>query len=110
VIVGILGAGRIAQSFDAPGAAHVLSLAHAVSRSTAFRLGGFFDVRAERAVAAERRWGCAPSPRTREAWLDSGWDVVCIATPEAAQAEGDRRREAARARLRCGRAASRACE
>lgn len=86
MIVGILGAGRIAQSFDAPGAAHVLSLAHAVSRSTAFRLGGFFDVRAERAVAAERRWGCAPSPRTREAWLDSGWDVVCIATPEAEHA------------------------
>jgi predicted dehydrogenase len=82
VIVGILGAGRMAQGFDAPGAPRVLSLAHAVTRSPVFRLGGFFDVRTERALAAERAWHCPASPRERAAWLDHGWDVVCVATPE----------------------------
>jgi predicted dehydrogenase len=86
MIVGILGAGRMAQSFDAPGAPRVLSLAHAITRSPVFRLGGFFDVRVDRAVAAERRWSCPASPRERTAWLDHGWDVVCIATPEAEHA------------------------
>jgi predicted dehydrogenase len=86
MIVGILGAGRMAQGFDAPGSARVLSLAHAVAASAAFELGGFFDVRAERAVAAEQKWGVAASPRERAAWLDHGWDVVCVATPEAEHA------------------------
>lgn len=86
MIVGILGAGRMAQGFDAPGAPRVLSLAHAVTRSPVFRLAGFFDVRQDRAAAAERMWGCPASPRERAAWLDHGWDVVCIATPEAEHA------------------------
>lgn len=86
MIVGILGAGRMAQGFDAPDHPRVLSLAHAVIRSSRFRLGGFFDVHPDRASAAEARWGIPPSPRERAAWLDHGWDVVCIATPEAAHA------------------------
>jgi predicted dehydrogenase len=83
MIVGILGAGRMAQRFDAPDHRRVLSLAHAVRRSSRFRLGGFFDLHPDRASAAEARWGVPPSPRERAAWLDRGWDVVCIATPEA---------------------------
>ena len=84
--VGILGAGQMAQGFDAPGAPRVLSLAHAVTRSPVFRLAGFFDVRPDRAAAAEHKWDCPASPRERGAWLDRGWDVVCIATPEAEHA------------------------
>ena len=82
-LVGILGAGRMAQGFDEPGSPHVLSLAHAVKVSPGFRLGGFFDQRPERAEAAERRWGCPPSPRARAEWLGQPWDVVLIATPDA---------------------------
>jgi predicted dehydrogenase len=83
LVVGILGAGRMAQGFDDPDSPHVLSLAHAARASRAFRLGGFFDERPERAEAAERRWGCAPSPRVRADWLSRPWDVVLIATPDA---------------------------
>ena len=83
LLVGILGAGRMAQGFDDPGSPHVLSLAHAVQASRGFRLGGFFDQRPERAEAAERRWSCPPSPRARAEWLSQPWDVVLIATPDA---------------------------
>jgi hypothetical protein len=86
LVVGILGAGRIAQGFDEPGSPHVLTLAHAVRTSPAFALGGFFDIEAGRAAAAERKWGCPDSPRERAAWLDRRWDVVCVATPENAHA------------------------
>lgn len=84
--VGILGAGRIAAGFDSPAASRVLTLAHAVCSSTRLRLGGFFDARPGRAAEAERKWGCGPSPRQRTAWLDAGWDVVFVATPDAAHA------------------------
>jgi predicted dehydrogenase len=83
LVVGILGAGRMAQGFDDPHSPHVLSLAHAVHVSPGFRLGGFFDRRPERAELAERRWGCPPSPRARAEWLGRPWDVVLIATPDA---------------------------
>jgi predicted dehydrogenase len=84
--VGILGAGQIAAGFDSPADRRILTLAHAVQASTRLHLGGFFDVRPERAAAAERKWGCLPSPRQRTAWLDAGWDVVFIATPDPAHA------------------------
>jgi GFO/IDH/MocA oxidoreductase family protein len=82
LVVGILGAGRMAQGFDDPDSPHVLSLAHAVQASRGFSLGGFFDQRPERAEAAERRWSCPPSPRARAEWLSQPWDVVLIATPD----------------------------
>jgi hypothetical protein len=81
--VGIMGAGRMAQGFDAPGDAQVLSLAHAVTRTQDLTLGSFFDADPERAGAAEARWSVTPGPREREAWLATGWDVVLIATPDA---------------------------
>lgn len=81
---GILGAGRMAQGFDHPGDARVLSLAHAVCRCPGLVLGGFYDVAAGRAAAAEKKWNCPASPRQREVWLDEGWDVVCIASPDTA--------------------------
>jgi predicted dehydrogenase len=80
--VGIMGAGAIAAGFDAPGDSRILTLAHAVSACRSLRLGGFFDVRRGRAMAAESKWGCPPSPRTRTEWLDARWDVVVIATPD----------------------------
>jgi hypothetical protein len=82
LVVGIMGAGMMAQGFDKPGDPHVLSLAHAVSVSPGLRLGGFFDRNVERAQAAERKWACPASPRERSDWLSRPWDIVCIATPD----------------------------
>lgn len=84
--VGMLGAGKMAQGFDFPGAPRVLSVAHAFSRASRFALGGFYDAHPERAEAAEQRWQAPPSPRDRGAWLDAGWDVVYIGTPNAQHA------------------------
>lgn len=81
--VGIMGAGRMAQGFDAPGDGPVLSLAHAVTRTPGLALGGFYDRQPARAAAAEIRWGCPATPRKRTAWLAAGWDIVAIATPDA---------------------------
>lgn len=85
-VVGIMGAGRMAQGFDHPADGQVLTLAHAVCDAPAFRLSGFFDLDPQRAEAAERKWGCPESPRERTAWLNQMWDVVCIATPDAQHA------------------------
>lgn len=85
--VGIIGAGRMAQGFDAPGAGPVRTLAHAVERSSSFTLGGFFDTDAGRARAAEERWSCRPSPRDRAAWFRAGWDAIFIATPDERHGE-----------------------
>lgn len=88
--VGILGAGRMAQGFDAPDSTDVLSLAHAVMVCPGLELGGFFDRDTSRAEAAEAKWKCLPSPRDRTAWIEQSWDVVCIATPNL-QHESDLR-------------------
>jgi len=80
--VGIMGAGRIAQGFDSPGSEGVLTLAHAVQKIPELQLAGFYDRVPDRAEAAERKWGCPSSPRGRETWLDQGWDMVLIATPD----------------------------
>jgi hypothetical protein len=80
--VGMLGAGMMAQGFDRPGAERIMSMAHAFSRSPRFEIAGFFDASPGRAAAAEQRWNVPPSPRERDAWLDAGWDVVYIATPD----------------------------
>ena len=80
--VGIMGAGRMAQGFDAPGSKDVLSLAHAVQCTTGMMLGGFYDIDPARAQIAEQRWVVRESPRQRDIWLDSGWDIICIATPD----------------------------
>ncbi len=87
LVVGILGAGRMAQSFDAPGASPVRSLAHAVAASPWFSLGGFYDVDPRRAEDAEQRWSCAATPRERDTWLASGWDAIFIATPDERHAD-----------------------
>lgn len=85
-VVGIMGAGRMAQGFDRPGDPHVVTLAHAITSSADFGLGGFFDIDPRRAESAELKWGCPASPRNREEWLDRGWDVICIATPDSEHA------------------------
>jgi hypothetical protein len=84
--VGILGAGRIAAGFDSPDDIPVRTLAHAVKRTPQLALAGFFDRQPGRAAEVEAKWGCPRSPRDRLAWLAKGWDVICIATPDAAHA------------------------
>lgn len=73
----------IAQGFDRPGDVRVLSMAHAFSRSDRFVVGGFFDSHPGRVEEAERTWSVPPSPRDRRRWLDAGWDILYIATPDA---------------------------
>ena len=85
--VGIMGAGRMAQGYDAPGDARVLSLAHAVTRCPDMELGGFYDHDPARSAAAEQKWACPESPRERDAWLAQNWDLVFIATPNDRHAE-----------------------
>jgi hypothetical protein len=80
--VGIMGAGRMAQGFDAPGDDQVLSLAHAVARVSGMTLGGFYDSDPDRARIAEQRWDVTESPRQRDGWLGRDWDIICIATPD----------------------------
>jgi hypothetical protein len=80
--VGIMGAGRMAQGFDAPGAPHVLSLAHAVCKSADLELGGFYDRDPARSAAAEQKWHCRETPRDRDAWLAQDWDLIFVATPD----------------------------
>lgn len=84
---GVLGAGRIASGFDAPRDRQVQTLAHALKLCPRFKLAGFFDRDPRCSIAAEKKWSCAPSPRNRKTWLDAGWDVVLIATPDDAHAE-----------------------
>ena len=84
--VGIMGAGMIAQGFDRPGDNRVLSMAHAFTRIPDFKLGGFYDQNARQAEEAEQKWGCPATPRLRTEWLNSGWDVIYIATPDECHA------------------------
>jgi predicted dehydrogenase len=77
-----MGAGRIAQGYDEPGSERVLTLAHAIEKLPQLKLCGFYDLEPARAEAAEHKWGCPTSSRDREAWLDTGWDIILIATPD----------------------------
>ena len=79
---GIMGAGMIAQGFDKPGDKRVLSMAHAFIQVPNFKLGGFYDQDPCRAEEAEQKWDCPTTPRSRDKWLNSGWDVIYIATPD----------------------------
>lgn len=81
--VGIVGTGRIAQGLDGPKDKHILTMAHAITASKEFELGGFFDTNAAQTLQAEQKWSCATSSRNRAEWLKSGWDVIYIATPDA---------------------------
>jgi len=80
--VGILGAGRIAQGFDTPESKQILTLAHAVCECDGLTLGGFYDQDPGRASLAEQKWSCPATPRDFKNWLDQGWDIFCIATPD----------------------------
>jgi len=73
----------IAQGFDEPNNGQVLSMAHAITRVNGFMLGGFFDCDPRRAELAEQKWNCPATPRNRAKWLENGWEVIYIATPDA---------------------------
>ena len=87
LIVGVMGAGRMAQGYDSPGDKNVLSHAHAIQAHPRLSLGGFFDCNESRAASAEDRWDAPATPRDRSAWLGQPWDVVCIATPDDQHAQ-----------------------
>ena len=65
----------ISAGFDALGDARVQTLAHAVSRTPQLALAGFYDQDPTRAAAAEVKWDCPASPRTRSSWLMKAADV-----------------------------------
>lgn len=81
--VGILGAGRIAQGYDGPSDEAILTVSHAIQRSSRLTIGGYFDVDPQKSEQAEAKWGVPATPRDRGAWFESNWDVVYIATPDA---------------------------
>jgi len=85
--VGILGSGRIAQSYDSPQDARILTASHAIQRSSRLAIGGYYDWDPKQAEGAEARWSVPPSSRDRRAWLESKWDVIYIATPDANHVE-----------------------
>jgi predicted dehydrogenase len=79
--VGIIGAGNIAAGFDNPDSEAVLTHAHAILLEPRLELVGFFDVDREASFRATQKWGGA-SFNSAQALLDSGLDVVVIATPD----------------------------
>ena len=79
--VAIIGAGRIASSFDTPDTRNILTHAHALSRDSRFSLAGMYDIDAVRAREEAHKWGTTPY-RTVEELLNERPDVVVIATPD----------------------------
>lgn len=79
--VGIIGAGRIASGFDEPGAARILTHAHAVSRQPDMVLTGFYDIDPEVSRSAAAKWGGTPFD-SLDALLADAADLVIIAVPD----------------------------
>ena len=83
--VGIIGAGRIGATFDAPDSAEVLTHAHAVVSSPQMKLVGFLDADAVRGRQQAARWHARYTP-TLEAFFSMKSDIVVIATPDETHA------------------------
>ncbi|MBV9159694.1 MAG: Gfo/Idh/MocA family oxidoreductase [Candidatus Kaiserbacteria bacterium] len=79
--VGIVGAGRMGSTFDAPGSPRVLTHAHAFSRNPRTRLIGIADLDVAKADHEARKWDTnAYGDFAR--LLTAKPDIVVIATPD----------------------------
>lgn len=76
----IIGAGRIASSFDSPISNKVLTHAHSFSLCKEFKLIGFYDTNYESATNAANIWNCKAFKNLEDA-LQSA-DVVCCCVPD----------------------------
>jgi len=85
--VGIIGAGRIGSSFDAPDSEHVLTHAHAFSRNPKCELAGIMDVDFEHGKKEAKKWETEFFPDIESLFSSTKPDIVVIATPDDTHAE-----------------------
>ena len=82
----IVGAGKIAAGYDAPGSKEILTHAHGFQSVTGFTLTGFVDRDLAQAEQAAAKWGGKAYADIRAAFADGPIDVVSVATPDATHA------------------------
>lgn len=73
----IIGAGRIASGFDAPGNKKILTHAHALKKHPAIDLVGFFDKDKQEGEMAAKKWGCLFFDSLEEA-METKPDIATI--------------------------------
>lgn len=82
----IIGAGRIAASFDGPDDTEILTHAHAYVTHPAVTLSGFFDRDTAVAQAAASRWGCSHFASLEAALREEQPDILSVCTPDGTHA------------------------
>jgi predicted dehydrogenase len=83
----IIGAGRIAAGFDAPGIEHVLTHAHAIANEPRLKLVAITDTDAEKGNKEAARWNTSYSADVAEMMREHAPDLVVIATPDDTHAD-----------------------
>ena len=78
----VIGAGKIAAGYDAPGAKEILTHAHGFQAVPGFTLIGFVDRDLAQAEQAAAKWGGKAYADIRTAFADGPVDVVSVATPD----------------------------
>lgn len=81
--VGIVGAGRIAAGFDAPGDAQTLTHANAVFKEKRLELVGFWDLDPAAAHNAAQKWSAQHFVQLNDL-LHTKCDLIVVATPDHA--------------------------
>lgn len=76
----IVGAGKIAADFDSPEDAHILTHAHAYTKSPKFNLLGFYDINFQQAQKMAEKWKCGAFKELSD--LPPKIDVISICTPD----------------------------
>jgi predicted dehydrogenase len=76
----IIGAGKIAAGFDAPGDKKILTHAHALKKHPEVELVGFFDIDGKAATRAAKKWSCQSFSSFEEA-MKTHSDIVAICVP-----------------------------
>ncbi len=82
----VVGAGKIAAGYDAPGAKEILTHAHGFQAVPGFTLIGFVDRDLAQAEHAAAKWGGKAFSEIRTAFADGPIDVVSVATPDETHA------------------------
>ncbi len=82
----IIGAGRIAASFDNSRSREVLTHAHAYTKNKETRLLGFFDINKKNCLAAARKWSCRAFNSLEEMFSEDP-QIISICTPDNVHAK-----------------------
>ena len=78
----IIGAGNIGALYDSPGSNHILTHAHAFSKTPGFSLIGFFDTDFEKAHHAAQRWNTQVFKTLEEVFASYTIDIVSMCVPD----------------------------